>query len=600
MEYRGQNGTITVEQAHLTLVHHGVTAKGGGLATSRPRRIALEALSAVELTDATRLRSGWLTLGIGGQPLAQVGVGTVGSSPDSVMFRLKDNPTFRSLHEWLTNVVSINRNLGVDPSAATYDPAIPSRLDRMRAKTSESRQAAQLNPLSRETWAPVPGAPQPEVARAVPDVAPQRKLDGDEQPVGSATELAQGPQHAVVEQEDRSMGEIRESAAGRLAEAAAAGEPLFGKKVTQDKALADLKLASPRLIAGERVMAYVGCNNFSPSTHAVVVTTVRIMGLNRVTGYEFMAALRDISVLEAQAKKRTVLVETAAGASMLFKDVAAENQLLVHAAIDFARRLDLPSELVTEAADAAEAYRLEKQPQPEEKQASKLVRSQERADGKQAKVQERAARKEERAREKAAKEAADLATYGRCVYSGSFGLRSVRMYELGFVRVGVPMFGSMAPFERLVTIESSADVGKKSGFGRAVGATATMGVSLASSNKRGDVWVTIVTDKNTHVLHEEPPTALNMRTAKKMEGAGRALLHQVATGQRSAQMVAVDPSLEEPAPAELGQTSGTEVSGGEPTDDLGARLQRLDAFKAQGLVTDDEYRHLRAKILEDI
>jgi len=194
------------------------------------------------------------------------------------------------------------------------------------------------------------------------------------------------------------------------------------------------------------------------------------------------------------------------------------------------------------------------------------------------KEQEKAPRLQER-EERAADE---LARYGRMVANEVFGMRTVRIYDKGFVRVSVPLFGSNTRFEQLVSIEASSDVSKKSGAGRGAAALMTGGLSLASSNKRGDVYLTITTDATTHVLHEDPPTATNLKHVKRLEAAGLAVLRQT-------------PSVT----TDLSETpTSTPAASGAPT--VSERLRELTLLRDEGLVSLEEYDQLRAKLLGTI
>lgn len=192
-----------------------------------------------------------------------------------------------------------------------------------------------------------------------------------------------------------------------------------------------------------------------------------------------------------------------------------------------------------------------------------------------------AAKQEQKAREAAA----ELANYGRQVAKEVFGNRTVRIYDKRYVRVAVMMFGSSAPFERLIAIDASADVSKKSGLGRGVGAVATMGVNLLGSNKRGDVYLTITTDVTTHVLHEDPPTAMGLKTVKRLEAAGRAVL-QAGSPEPVAQE---RPSITLPQ-ANVAPSTPSETS-------TAQKLRELADLRAEGLVSADEYEKLRARLL---
>ena len=169
-------------------------------------------------------------------------------------------------------------------------------------------------------------------------------------------------------------------------------------------------------------------------------------------------------------------------------------------------------------------------------------------------------------------------TYGSKVADAVFGMRTVRIYEKGFVRICLPLFESRAKFERLLSIESSADVSKKSGVGRATGALLTGGLNvIAASNKRGDVYLTIATDAQTHVLHEDPPTASNMKIAKRLEAVGRGVLAGLSTNESA--------------------TVGTSHLPGKGTAE---RLRELGDLLAQGLVDQAEYDEQRTRLLGEL
>lgn len=181
--------------------------------------------------------------------------------------------------------------------------------------------------------------------------------------------------------------------------------------------------------------------------------------------------------------------------------------------------------------------------------------------------------------------AAEIANYGREVAKEAFGGRTVRIYDKGYVRVAVLMFGSSARFERLIAIDASADVSKKSGLGRGAAAVATMGVNLLGSNKRGDVYLTIATDVTTHVLHEDPPTAIGLKTVKKLEAAGRAVLQTGSPRPVGPEQPSVTLPQADVAPSTTRET---------PT---AQKLRELADLLDEGLVSADEYEKLRAKLL---
>lgn len=142
MDYMGYNGTITADDGQLMITHSGFTAKTGGLAVDQPRRIPLQAISAVALKDASRMTNGWLTLGLGGEPLPNLNVGSAGSDANTVMFRHKSQVEFKTLFDWLETVVAHNKAHGIDPSAVEFDAPASTRLERLRERAERGVENA--------------------------------------------------------------------------------------------------------------------------------------------------------------------------------------------------------------------------------------------------------------------------------------------------------------------------------------------------------------------------------------------------------------------------------------------------------------------------
>lgn len=211
----------------------------------------------------------------------------------------------------------------------------------------------------------------------------------------------------------------------------------------------------------------------------------------------------------------------------------------------------------------------------EERQQRRAEKRQERETRRADLRSQREQARAQRAAEAAARADDELQRYGREVASGVFGGKTVRIYEKGFVGVG--LFGGGATTHRLLSIEASSDVAKKSGTGRAAAAVMTGGLNLLGSNKRGDVYLTIVTEQQTHVLRETPPTTTNMATSKKLEAAGNAVLQAVS--EASAPTVA--PIAEATAGAR-------------------ERMRELQALLDDGLITQEEFEEKRRKLLDDL
>lgn len=163
------------------------------------------------------------------------------------------------------------------------------------------------------------------------------------------------------------------------------------------------------------------------------------------------------------------------------------------------------------------------------------------------------------------------ARFGPRVAHEAFAGKFIAIYGGGFVTVTALRAGEP---QRLISIEATADVGKKSGHGRAIAAGMTLGVNLLGSNKRGDVYLTIATDSQTYALREGPPTAGNMKRSKLLEAVGNAAI-RARDSASSAEPAIGGPSIQE-------------------------RLNQLQALLADGLITQGEFDAKRAALLDQL
>ena len=162
--------------------------------------------------------------------------------------------------------------------------------------------------------------------------------------------------------------------------------------------------------------------------------------------------------------------------------------------------------------------------------------------------------------------------YGRQTASHMFGAKWIHIYSKGFVQVrDVVSRKTSTPFERLLAIDSQADVTKKSGFGRGAAAAVTMGTNLLSSNIRGDVYLTIATERTTHALRATPTTE-SIKAAKALEVAGKAAIAAGVSEQGT-------PATTRSEPDALDQ------------------LKKLADLHAAGILTDDEFETKKADLL---
>lgn len=169
-----------------------------------------------------------------------------------------------------------------------------------------------------------------------------------------------------------------------------------------------------------------------------------------------------------------------------------------------------------------------------------------------------------------------FARCGRMVAEGVFAGRRVKIYEKGFVQVG--MF-SLGDPEKLLGITAQDNSQQKTALGRTLAAGATLGANLiASPNKRGSLYLTIVTKKKTHSLTMSPPTDSDMKAMHKLEAAGRSVL---ATLEAQKHIEAT--------------TSAASAT----TASLADQLAQLSQLHQSGALTDDEFATAKSRLLSE-
>ena len=163
---------------------------------------------------------------------------------------------------------------------------------------------------------------------------------------------------------------------------------------------------------------------------------------------------------------------------------------------------------------------------------------------------------------------------GRMVAEGVFAGRRVKIYEKGFVQVG--MFSLGAP-EKLLGIAAQDNSQQKTALGRTLAAGVTLGANLVTSpSKRGSLYLTIVTKKKTHSLSMSPPTDSDVKAMHKLEAAGRSVL---ATLEMQNQVEAAT------GPASV------------QTASLADQLAQLSQLHQSGALTDEEFATAKARLL---
>lgn len=187
-----------------------------------------------------------------------------------------------------------------------------------------------------------------------------------------------------------------------------------------------------------------------------------------------------------------------------------------------------------------------------------------REEKKELKLEKKAAKEADRQ----AQEAKDLKMYGRQVASEFLSMGTVTIYEKGYVTVGSMLFGK-GGYEKLQSFQVFTDnLTKKTGLGRTAGAVLTLGLNLASPNMRGNLLVTIVTDKQVHT-GDLLPQVQNIKSVQRLEAAANAVLG----------------------------TSKNASASNKSDESLSSSLEKLVALKNAGALSDAEFQKAKNKLL---
>jgi hypothetical protein len=190
-----------------------------------------------------------------------------------------------------------------------------------------------------------------------------------------------------------------------------------------------------------------------------------------------------------------------------------------------------------------------------------------------AKEESRQLKKEVRATakaEKAKKVSEDNLKYGKEVFAKYFGTKSINIYANGYIRVsgGVGIFGG--PAERLMSIDGSSDITKKTGVGRTVVAALTFGVNtVLTPSQRGNLYLTIVTDSQIHTLMSDEVSDEGIKTMNAIVATGKAVL--------------------------ASQQSGAKVEGAGTS--VADELVKLKSLMDSGILSQAEFDSAKAKLL---
>jgi len=170
-----------------------------------------------------------------------------------------------------------------------------------------------------------------------------------------------------------------------------------------------------------------------------------------------------------------------------------------------------------------------------------------------------------------------LASFGRVIASEYFAGKNIKIYDKGFVSLG--LFKEGQP-EKLLGIAGTSSGKNKNGIGRTAVALVTVGTNLLwSSSRKGDAYLNIVTDVTTHSLHVPSPSEGDFRSILKLEAAGQAI---------------IDSPVQQVAKASSEKTRAKKVG---KSSSLADDLEKLSQLRKSGSLTATEYASAKKKLL---
>jgi hypothetical protein len=94
VRYEGENGQIELRDRELIISRQGFRARSIFGKNAAERTVPLDALSGVQLKEATRAWAGWLQLSFGGEQPIELSKGTAGSDANTITFPTRSGTLF--------------------------------------------------------------------------------------------------------------------------------------------------------------------------------------------------------------------------------------------------------------------------------------------------------------------------------------------------------------------------------------------------------------------------------------------------------------------------------------------------------------------------
>jgi hypothetical protein len=164
--------------------------------------------------------------------------------------------------------------------------------------------------------------------------------------------------------------------------------------------------------------------------------------------------------------------------------------------------------------------------------------------------------------------------YGTVVANEFFGKYKIRIFSDGYIQVSMGLGLIKGRIEKLNQIECDAQITKKSALGRGLAGIATLGANQMAPNQRGNLILSITTDKKVHVLMHDLPTAQHIKSMNKLAAVGKSV-------------------IKKNAPSEVTTTAKDSPQ----SQSLAQQIRELSELKDAGVISEKEFESAKQKLL---
>jgi hypothetical protein len=164
--------------------------------------------------------------------------------------------------------------------------------------------------------------------------------------------------------------------------------------------------------------------------------------------------------------------------------------------------------------------------------------------------------------------------YGTVVANESFGLYKVRIFSDGYIQISKGLGLFKGSIEKLLEIEGESQITKKSALGRGLAGVVTLGKNQLAPNQRGNLILTITTDKVVHVLIEDLPQKQWIVSMNKLVAVGKSVIKKGTSTEVTA------------TPKNSSQSQS-----------LAQQIRELSELKDAGVISEKEFESAKQKLL---